>query len=100
MLDRLRNVQAQVNVHWKSVSTINFNNIAIRCKNFKCASSPSQCERPFSTYSSVQIDRTFDPYEENTVTFAYDMNQFSIAKLKIPSSAFKVKDTDKLQAQI
>lgn len=74
--------------------------IAIRCKNFKCASSSAQCERAFSTYSSVQIDRTFDPYEENTVTFAYDMNGFSIAKLKIPSSAFKVQNTDKMQAQI
>lgn len=46
-----------------------------------------QCNRPFSTISSIQIDRTFDPMEDSLVNFAYDENDFVIAKLLIPSNA-------------
>lgn len=46
-----------------------------------------QCNRPFSTISSIQIDRTFDPMEESWINFAYDENDFVIAKLLIPSNA-------------
>jgi hypothetical protein len=59
-----------------------------------------QCDRPYSTYSSLQIDRTFDPFEDTTIYFAFDSNGYNIAKLTIPSNAIVNNDTSSMNSQL
>lgn len=63
--------------------------LAFRCKNFKCVKNINQCDRPYSTFSALQIDRTFDPLEDTRVNFAFDSNGFAIGRIQIPSGSIK-----------
>ena len=50
----------------------------------------TDCDRAFSTYKAVKIDRTFNPMEETEIDFAFTMNGEVIAKLVLQSNTFNV----------
>lgn len=64
-----------------------------RCKNFKCVQSVSDCERPFSTYTALQIDTTINVLQENEINFAYTSTGIPIGKVLIPSNSLTLTDT-------